>query len=314
MPATLIPDLLAVLDRLAGGVHPGFRPAHARGTMYAGTFDPSAGAADLTRAPHAARPGTPVSVRFSPGSGIPTTAENDLKGSSPQGMAVRFHLGDHAHTDIIAHSHNGFPVRTGEEFLRFLTAVADSLKPDAPTPPPVAAFLAVHPAAKRFAEAPKPIPSSYARQAYFAVTAFEFTNAAGVSRFGRFRLVPEAGTEFLTPEQAAARTTDFLAAELSGRLAAGPVRFRVVVQLAAAGDPADDATAVWPEDRPRVEFGTLTLTERVDELAPDNRKVIFDPDPRVDGIGSAGDPLTRVRSDIYLLSGRRRRAAARSGS
>jgi catalase len=142
------------------------------------------------------------------------------------------------------------------------------------------------------------------------VTAFAFTNAAGVSRVGRFRLVPEAGTEFLTPVQAAARTTDFLAAELSERLAKGPVRFRILVQLAAAGDPVDDATAVWPEDRPQVEFGTLTVTGRVDELAPDNRKVIFDPDPRVDGIGSAGDPLTRVRSDIYLLSGRRRRASA----
>lgn len=310
MSATLIPDLLAVLDRLAGGVHPGFRPAHARGTMYAGTFTPSAGAADLTRAPHATRPTTPVTVRFSLSAGVPTVADNDPKGSGPQGMAVRFHLGDHAHTDVVAHSHNGFPARTGEEFLAFLTAVADSAGPDAPTPPPVAAFLAAHPAARRFAEAPKPVPSSFARQAYFAVTAFEFTNAAGVSRVGRFRLVPEAGTEFLTPEQAAAKTTDFLVAELSERLAKGPVRFRVAVQLAAAGDPVDDATAVWPEDRPQVEFGTLTVTGRIDELAPDNRKVIFDPDPRVDGIGPAGDPLTRVRSDIYLLSGRRRRASA----
>jgi len=31
--------------------------------------------------------------------------------------------------------------------------------------------------------------------------------------------------------------------------------------------------------------------------------------PRVDGIDSSGDPLTEVRSEIYLLSGRRRRAA-----
>ena len=311
MSATLAADLLAVLDRLSGGVHPGFRPAHARGTMYTGTFTPAAGAADLTRAPPATRPTTPVTVRFTLGSGIPTTADNDPKGSSPQGMSVRFHLGDHAHTDIVAHSHNGFPARTGEEFLAFLTAVADGIGPGAPTPPPIAGFLKTHPAARRFVEAPKPIPSSYARQQYFAVTAFKFTNAAGASRFGRFRLVPEAGTEFLTPEQAAAKTTDFLAAELSERLSRGPVRFRVVVQLAADGDPADDATAVWPEDRPQVEFGTLTVTARVDELAPDNRKVIFDPDPRVDGIGSAGDPLTEVRSDIYLLSGRRRRAAAR---
>jgi catalase len=255
-----------------------------------------------------------VTVRFSLSAGVPTVADNDPKGSSPQGMSVRFQLGDHAHTDIVAHSHNGFPVRTGEEFLAFLTAVADSARTDAPTPPPIVGFLETHPAAKRFAEAPKPIPSSYARQQYFAVTAFKFTNAAGVSRFGRFRLVPEASTEFLTPERAAARTTDFLTAELSGRLSRGPVRFRVVVQLSADGDPVDDATAVWPEDRPQVAFGTLTIAERIDELAPDSRKVIFDPDPRVDGIGSAGDPLTGVRSDIYLLSGRRRRAAQQSVS
>ena len=58
-----------------------------------------------------------------------------------------------------------------------------------------------------------------------------------------------------------------------------------------------------------MEFGTLSIQERVDELAPEQRKIIFDPLPRVDGIDSAGDPLTDVRADIYLQSGRRRRAA-----
>ena len=67
---------------------------------------------------------------------------------------------------------------------------------------------------------------------------------------------------------------------------------------------------LWPESRPQAEFGTLAITERVDELAPERRKIIFDPVPRVDGIDSAGDPLTEVRSELYLLSGRRRRAAA----
>jgi catalase len=86
--------------------------------------------------------------------------------------------------------------------------------------------------------------------------------------------------------------------------------FRVLVQLAEAGDDVTDATVLWPESRPLVEFGTLTLKQRVDELAPEQRKIIFDPVPRVNGIDSAGDPLTAVRSDIYLASGRRRRAAA----
>jgi catalase len=33
----------------------------------------------------------------------------------------------------------------------------------------------------------------------------------------------------------------------------------------------------------------------------------------VDGIDSSGDPLTDMRSDVYLLSGRRRRAGFGDG-
>ena len=47
MSPTLITDLLAVLDELSGGVHAGFRPAHAKGLMCAGTFTPSREAAEL---------------------------------------------------------------------------------------------------------------------------------------------------------------------------------------------------------------------------------------------------------------------------
>lgn len=278
--------------------------------MVSGGFTPSSAAAQLTRAPHAVSASTPVTVRFSLAAGIPTVADNDLRGASPQGMAIRFHLDDHVHTDIIAQSLNRFPVRTGEEFLEFLRAAAAS-GPGAASPPPIAAFLATHPAAQAFVEAPRPIPSSYARQPYFAVTAFKFTNSDGKAQFGRFRIRPDAESEFLTPEQAAQKTTDFLAAELSERLAAGPIGFRVLVQLAEAGDNVADSTALWPETRRELEFGTLTLRERVDELAPERRKIIFDPLPRVDGIDSADDPLTEVRADIYLLSGRRRRSAAK---
>src|SRR5437773_2001933 len=98
--SALVTDLLDVFDKLAGGLHPGFRPVHARGLMHAGTFTPSAGAGKLTRAAHAARPSTPVTVRFSLSAGIPSIADNDPTGSSPQAMAIRFHLAEHMHTDI----------------------------------------------------------------------------------------------------------------------------------------------------------------------------------------------------------------------
>jgi catalase len=304
---TLISDLLDVLDKLSG-FHPGFRPAHAKGVMVAGTFTPAAGAKELTRAPHATRPSTPVIVRFSASAGVPTVADNDPKGASPRGIAIRFSLADHVHTDIVAHSHNGFAVHTGEEFLAFLSAVAAS-GPDSTHPTPLDTFLATHPKAVQFVTAPKPIPTSYAREAFYAITAFQFTNQAGVSRYGRFRIRPEAGTDYLSDADAAKQTHDFLTDELTARLANGPAVFRIFVQLAEDSDVVTDSSAVWPEDRPDVEFGTLTLTHRVDETAPEFWKIIFDPDPRVDGIAPAGDPLTQVRAALYLLSGRRRRTA-----
>jgi catalase len=298
-------QLLDALDTLFG-LHPGFRPAHAKGLMCSGTFSPSPEAAKLTRSPHASRPSTPVTVRYSDSTGVPTIPDNDPAKSGPRGIAVRFHLGDHVHTDIVAHSTNGFPVRTGEEFVEFLlgAAAAGAGKPEA-----IGAFLAKHPNAKRFAEAPKPIPTSFAREAFFAVTSFKFTNAEGVSRHGRFRIRPEEGTEYLTNEEAAQKPANFLFDEIGPRLARKPIRLGVFVQMAEAGDDVTDASVPWPESRKEIPFGTVTLTARVDENEPELWKMIFDPIPRVDGIDSSGDPLTQARADLYLLSGRRRRAA-----
>jgi catalase len=59
-----------------------------------------------------------------------------------------------------------------------------------------------------------------------------------------------------------------------------------------------------------MEFGTITLAKRVNELEPELRKIIFDPRPQVDGIEASADPLFEVRAALYLLSGRRRRAAS----
>jgi catalase len=301
----LIQQLLDTLDALSG-LHPGFRPAHAKGLMCAGTFTPSPESRQLTRAPHASRPSTPVTVRYSNSTGVPTIPDNDPARSSPRGIAVRFHLAEHVHTDIVAHSTDGFPVRTGEEFLEFLRAAAafGAGKPEA-----LGAFLAAHPNARRFVETPKPIPTSFAREAFFAVTSFRFTNSQGESRHGRFRIRPEEGTEYLTNEEAARRSENFLFDEITARLGKGPIKLGVFVQMAAAGDDVTDASVAWPDSRPEVPFGTITLTARVDDNEPERRKIIFDPVPRVDGIDSSGDPLTEVRSDIYLLSGRRRRAA-----
>ncbi|HTX76863.1 MAG TPA: catalase family peroxidase [Terracidiphilus sp.] len=299
-------DLLQQFDQLFG-VHPGFRAAHAKGLMLTGTFTPAASARSLTRAPHIQHNSTPVTVRFSNSTGIPVIPDN-VPDANPRGFAIRFNLAEHVHTDIVSHSTNGFPARDGAEFLEFLRAVAAS-GPDVPSPKPVEQFLGAHHAALAFVQAPKPFPSSLARETYFAVTAYAFTNAAGQTRFGRYRILPEQGNDYLTDAQVAALGTNYHYEELAGRVAKGPIRFCIVVQLADPGDTVDNATIHWPESREIVNFGTVELTKAVPDSLAQQKHIIFDPIPRVDGIEPSPDPLLELRAAIYLLSGRRRRSA-----
>jgi catalase len=201
-----------------------------------------------------------VTVRFSNFAGIPTIPDNDPQGASPRGCAIRFHLADHVHTDIVAHSVDTFPARTVEEFLEFLNALI-ATDPTGPHPNPVEEFLRVHPAALAFVQTPKPIPVSFAKESFFAVSAFQFTNVDGVSRYGRYRMLPVAGNEYLDAAEAATREPNFLFDELKARTAKEPVKFRFSVQLAEDRDTVDDATVRWPEDRPQLTFGEISLTE-----------------------------------------------------
>jgi catalase len=289
------------------GLHPGFRPVHAKGILLSGTFTPSANVKELTKAPHVNRPSIRVAVRFSDFAGIPAIPDND-ENASPRGFAVRFYLAEHVHTDIIGHSVDAFPTRTGEEFLQFLHAIAAS-GPGVPKPTPVEVFLASHPAALAFVQAPMPIPTSFARVSFYSVSAYKFTNTTGVSKFGRYRILPVDGNESPEPSDAAKKGPNFLFDEIKDRIARGPVKMRIVVQVAAEGDVVDDSTKQWPDGRPIVEFGTIELDGLVADGDSAQRQIIFDPIPRVDGIESSGDPLLDPRANVYLASGRRRRAA-----
>lgn len=300
-------DLLEQFDQMFG-MHPGFRAVHAKGLMLTGMFSPSAQAQSLTRAPHALRASTPVTARFSNSTGLPQIPDN-VPDANPRGLAIRFNLAEHVHTDIVSHSTDGFPTRDGQEFLEFLRAVSSS-GPDVPSPKPVERFLGSHPAALAFVQAPKPFPSSLARETYFAVTAFAFSNAAGQTRFGRYRIVPETGNDYLTDAQVSALSRNYHYEELSERVARGAIRFRVMVQLAGPGDTVDDSTVHWPHDRETVEFGTVELASVMPDTLAQQKHIIFDPIPRVDGIDASPDPLLELRAAIYLLSGRRRRAAS----
>jgi hypothetical protein len=93
-------DALQAFDDLFG-LHAGFRPVHAKGILLSGIFTPSAGVGALSKAPHVSKPSIRVAVRFSDFAGVPTVPDYDSEGASPRGIAIRFYLQDHVHTDII---------------------------------------------------------------------------------------------------------------------------------------------------------------------------------------------------------------------
>ena len=193
--------------------------------------------------------------------------------------------------------------------MEFLRAAASS-GPSQPSPTPIEAFLAAHPKALAFVQTPKPSPSSFARESYFGVTAMRFTNKDGLSRYGRYRIIPDAGNEYLDDATVKTKDANYLFDELTERLAKGPINFQIVVQAANDTDIVDDATVHWPEERPVLNLGRIVLTAPVAENAREQKKIIFDPIPRVDGIEPSDDPLLELRAAIYLLSGRRRRKSS----
>ena len=298
--------LLAQFEKVFG-LHPGFRPAHAKGLLLSGLFTPSPEAVSLTRAPHALRESTPVTVRFSNSTGLPMLPDNDAK-ANPRGLAIRFHLAERVHTDIISHSTDGFPTHTGEEFLAFLQAAVAS-NPSMPSPTPVEQFLGAHPETLAFVQTPKPAPVSFATDKYFGVTAAEFLNQEGASRFGRYRITPEAGIQHLSDEAVQAKSPTYLFDEIATRIASAAVSFQIHVQLADPGDVTDNATIHWPETRQLLPFGRIVLTGLTPESDQGQKHIIFDPIPRVDGILPSADPLLELRAAVYLISGRRRREA-----
>jgi len=303
-PQPVVAQLVETMRALAGP-HAGFRPAHAKGLVCAGTFRPSADARGMTRAPHLQGGPVPTVVRFSNANGNP-----DVHDGVPnvRAMAVKFQLADGKAADILANSIEGFVARTPEEFLEFLRAQLPDPATGKPAPDGVPKFLASHPAAAAFVGRlmQKPVPASYAQTSYHAEHAFLFTAADGSRRFGRYHFVPEAGEATLSPDEAGKRSPSFLRDELEGRLRTGPAAFRLLLQVAAEGDPTDDPTALWPADRLRVELGRLEVTGISPTSAHDERRLVFDPTNRTDGIDLSNDPILLARSAAYAISYERR--------
>jgi catalase len=124
---------------------------------------------------------------------------------------------------------------------------------------------------------------------------------------GTFTATPE-GTSLC--RDAMAREPDYLATELRERLAAGPAAFTLLARIAQDGDPLDDPTAGWPEDREAMAVGRLVLERAVDSPETPNDIHVFDPLRICDGIEASDDPILHFRRRAYDVSARRRWAGS----
>lgn len=304
------PDLAhQILDTMlqVPGNKPGFRTVHAKGIVCQGEFTPSRDAAKLSLAAHFQGANVPVTVRLSEGAPDPYIPDNSPN-AGPRGIAIRFQPAGGGESDIVAISHNGFVVGTGEEFLALQKAVV-ATDPGKPHPWPVEAFLGARPLALKFVQESQVIPASFANEAFFANHAFVFVNKEGVKQAGRYKILPLAGLQRLTEAEAKTKPANFLIDDLKKRLAVGPIKFRLVVQLPNAGDPTKDSSLVWPDDRKTIEVGTISVTSVVADSDAAQKALAFDPTNLADGIELSDDPLPALRSRVYALAVKHRRQA-----
>ena len=280
------------------GSHPGFRALHAKGTLLKGTFTAGSEAASLTMAAHMQGDAVAVTARLSNGSGNP---DHPDYAPDPRGLAVKFYLPGGSRTDIVAVTTPRFISRTPEGFVELLAAQGSGIAAAWKLP----LVFARHPEMVRNAPALAPSlrpPPSYAAATYHGQHAFKWIDSGGGERFVRYTWLPEATEPRISMTEARARGRDFLRDDLARRLEGGSIRFTLELQLAAPGDPLEDASAAWPNARQRVRVGSLELTDHETGRETGGDVLVFDPTRVTDGIECSNDPVLQFRPKAYSES------------
>jgi catalase len=290
----------------AFGRHRHTRALHAKGTWCEGSFTATPAAARRCRAAHLQGAPVPALIRFSNASGKPDSHDASRDG---RGMAVKLRPADGEETDILATMAPAFVARTPEDFLELLRLQRPDPETGKPDLEMLGAYLAHHPEALPAVQAviDSEPPASFAAIAYHSPHAFKLVDADGEGTWVRYRWRPEAGERRLPDDEARARGRDYLSAELAERLREAPAAFELLFQLAAEGDPLDDPTAVWPDDRELLVAGRLEITGIVDDPEANGHIEVFDPLRIVDGIEVSDDPVLQARPLAYSVSAYARR-------
>lgn len=281
------------------GVHPGLRRNHTKGICVTGHFDANGTATPWSSAAVFAPGRTPVIGRFAVPGGNPAVPD---AASPVRSLALLFQLpnGEQWRTGM-----NSSPIvvsNTPQGFYENVVAALPDPATGKPDPARMKAYFDTHPESAPFRAWLKGFrsTSSFANTRFYSINAFRFVDAAGGSHVVRWSVVPETPAAPLDP--AVAKAPNVLQDDLVQRLQQGPLRWHLAIQLAQPGDPSNDATKAWPDDRRVVDAGVLTLDRAIAQDDGPCRDVNFDPTILPKGIQVSDDPLLAARAGAYSRS------------
>jgi len=285
----------------AGGNHPGFRRNHAKGLCVTGWFESNGNAATLSKAAVFAPGRVPLIGRFALAGGMPFQVDAP---ASVRSMALRFLPPGGAEWRTGMNNIPVFAVNSAQGFYEQLLASKPDPASGKPSPAAMQEFLARHPETVRALTLirARTISSSFADSTYNSLDAFRFVNASGISVPVRWAAVP---VQEVLPESRAQRTNadkNYLFDDLIARIQRQPQQWRLVLTIGQPGDPTDDATLPWPEDRRHVDAGLVSIDHVASEDDGPCTDVNYDPLVLPPGIEPSDDPLLSARSAAYARS------------
>ena len=307
-PRQLTPARFIDTFEKVNGIHPGFRRNHAKGVCVTGFFESNGNGARLSKAV-IFRPGrVQVIGRFALAGGNPYAADTP---ANVRSMAVLFMLPDGEQWRTGINNIPVFAVSTPQAFRDQLIAFEADPATGSPNPVKVKEFLEKYPeSARAIANIKSHPPSSgFADSTYNSLNAFRFIDAAGNSTPVRWSMVPEQPVVEAGAAPSASQGKNYLFDALIRRInqpSQPPLQWHLIIIVGQPGDPTNDATIAWPDNREHVDSGVLTVDHIESEQTGACRDINYDPLVLPWGIAPSDDPLLSARSAAYSQSFTRR--------
>jgi catalase len=311
-PGELTPARLTDGFEQVDGIHAGFRRNHAKGVGVTGIFESNGEGVRLSKAV-VFRPGRiPVIGRFSLGGGQPYAAD---KPATVCGLGLQFSLpyGELWRTAMV--NLPVFPFRTPQAFYEHLIATKPEIETGKPDPAKMKAFLDSHPeTVQAFGViGSQAISSGFENSTFRGLNAFRFINSSGESIAARWLLIPDQPFESAS-SASNSDAKNYLFDALIEQVHRRPLQWHLIVIIGKAGDPTNDASVAWPDEREKVDVGTLTLDQVESDETSAATDINFDPLVLPAGIVPSDDPLLSARSAVYSQSYTRRAGEAKQPS